>query len=165
MAPRRGNDNPPKRTHKSNMLHWLSQTRFHYFLHCILYMYLLSRTSILHKRDIPPGQVDGSFDGPTIRIRTELRTCDEVFSIIFSRASMSLALCSQGPAQIEDYHTGLLRTPAPAAKSRKKSGKDHNPGADWYYLVCCTGIVSFVPNGKGNQERVVNGKDMQISWF
>jgi hypothetical protein len=93
-------------------------------------MYLLSRTSILHKRDIPPGQVDGSFDGPTIRIRTELRTCDEVFSIIFSRASMSLALCSQGPAQIEDYHTGLLRTPAPAAKSRKKSGKDHNPGAD-----------------------------------
>jgi hypothetical protein len=69
---------------------------------------------------------------------------------------MSLALCSQGPAQIEDYHTGLLRTPVPAAKSRKKSGKDHNPGAD---LV--QGLYHLHPMER--QERVVSGKDMQIS--
>lgn len=38
----------------------------------------------------------------------------------------------QNPAQVEGYHTGLLRTPAPAAKTRNwgTSGKDHNPGAD-----------------------------------
>lgn len=43
-----------------------------------------------------------------------------------------LRTLSQNPAQIEGYHTGLLRTPAPAAKTRNWgiSGKDHNPGAD-----------------------------------
>lgn len=40
----------------------------------------------------------------------------------------------QNPAQVEGYHTGLLRTPAPAPAAKTRnwgiSGKDHNPGAD-----------------------------------
>lgn len=104
-APRRGNDNPPSKSPKECTTRICCigslRPRSHCRLLYIVYLYSVLRTiisSIHRRRDIhTTSVVDGSFNGPTIRIRRiELRTWDEVFIIIFSRAVSRLwLLCRQ----------------------------------------------------------------------